>query len=310
MGRICGNAEELIGNTPLVELKGMEDQHEINARLFAKLEYLNPFGSSKDRVAKKMLDTAEEQGMVKRGVTTIIEPTSGNTGVALAALGEHRGYRTMLVMPEDVSEERRLLLRARGAEIVLTEAEKGIKGAAEKAQELAKEEGNTWMPGEFTNPAGVQAHYETTGPEIWEAMDGKVDIFVCAVGTGGMITGVGRYLKEKNPNIRVVAVEPSKSAVLSGGEPGKHEIQGIRPGFVPEILDRSVYDEVLTVAAEECYMMCHDLAGREGILAGISSGAVLEAAVTVAERPESQGKNIVVVLPDGGDWYLTTPLFA
>lgn len=309
MGRIYSSMEELIGNTPVLQLKEMEKLHELDCSVFAKLEYFNPAGSSKDRIAKKMLDAAEEQGLISPRLTTVIETTSGNTGVGLAALCAHRGYRCMIVMPENMSAERVKLLQAHGAELILTDASKGLAGAIEKARELAEEEEDAWIAGQFTNPAGPQAHYETTGPEIWKDMDGKVDVFVCSVGTGGTITGAGRYLKEKNPNIKIVAVEPADSPVLSGGKPGPHPIQGIGPGFVPETLDTSVYDEVIAVYPEESYLMSRDLTATEGILVGISSGAVLEAAFEVAKRAESEGKNIVALLPDGGERYLSTELY-
>lgn len=309
MGKIYGNIEELIGNTPIMELKKMEELHETTAHVFAKLECFNPGGSSKDRIAMKMLDEAEKQGLIRRGVSTIIEPTSGNTGVGLAAVGMYRGYRTVVVMPENMSQERIRLLQARCVEVVLTDAEKGMEGAIEKAKELAETMENSWIPSQFTNPAGPQAHYETTGPEIWEDMDGKVDAFVCAAGTGGTITGTGRYLKEKNPDIKIFAVEPADSAVLTGGKPGPHEIQGIGPGFIPEVLDTTVYDEVIDVHTDNSYLMSRDLVAMEGILVGISSGAALEAAFQVAERPEFAGKNIVVLLADGGERYLSTELF-
>lgn len=309
MGRIYSSMEELIGNTPVLQLQEMEKLHELNCSVFAKLEYFNPAGSAKDRIAKKMLDTAEEQGLISPRLTTVIEPTSGNTGVGLAALCAHRGYRCMIVMPENMSAERVKLLQAHGAELILTDASRGLTGAIERAQELAAEEEGAWIAGQFTNPAGPQAHYETTGPEIWNDMDGKVDVFVCSVGTGGTITGTGRYLKEKNPNLKIIAVEPADSPVLSGGQPGPHAIQGIGPGFIPEILDTSIYDEVIAVYPEESYLMSRDLTATEGILVGISSGAVLEAAFEVAKRAESEGKNIVALLPDGGERYLSTELY-
>lgn len=308
MGKIHENMEELIGHTPMLHLKEMERLHDLKCGVYAKLEYFNPAGSAKDRIAKKMLDIAEEQGILKPGMT-VVEPTSGNTGVGLAALCSRRGYRTMIVMPENMSKERIKLLQAHGADLVLTDAAKGMQGAIEKAEELVKEDGSCWLAGQFENPAGPQAHYETTGPEIWEDMDGNVDVLVCAVGTGGTITGTGKYLKEKNPGIKIFAVEPADSPVLSGGNPGPHGIQGIGAGFVPQALDTSVYDEVIAVHTEESYLMSRDMSALEGILVGISSGAVLEAAFQVAKREESKGRNIVVILPDGGERYLTTELF-
>ena len=308
MGKVYENMEELIGHTPMLHLNEMEKLHDLNCRLYAKLEYFNPAGSAKDRIAKKMIDEAEKQGLLKPGMT-VVEPTSGNTGVGLAAVCSHRKYRTIIVMPEGMSRERIKLLQAHCAELVLTDASKGVQGAIEKAEEIVKEEGNCWMAGQFENPAGPQAHYETTGPEIWEDLNGKVDILVCTVGSGGTITGTGRYLKEKNSNIKIVAVEPADSAVLSGKNPGPHGIQGIGPGFIPKALDTTVYDEVIGVNTEESYLTSRDLSSLDGIFVGISSGAALEAAVQVAMREESKGKNIVVILPDGGERYLSTELF-
>lgn len=308
MGKVYENMEELIGHTPMLHLKALGDFHNLKCDVYAKLEYFNPAGSAKDRIAKKMIDVAEAEGVLKPGMT-VVEPTSGNTGVGLAAVCCHRRYRTMIVMPENMSEERIKLMQAHCSELVLTDASKGMQGAIEKAEEIVKEDKTCWLAGQFTNPAGPQAHYETTGPEIWDDMDGKVDVLVCAVGTGGTITGTGRYLKEKNPNLKIVAVEPAESPVLSGGKAGPHGIQGIGPGFVPEVLDTEIYDEVIGVYPEEAYLMSRDLTALEGILVGISSGAVLEAAFDVADREESNGKNIVVILPDGGERYLSTELY-
>ena len=295
---------DLIGNTPLFKLHSFSE----NADIIAKLEYLNPAGSVKDRVAKFMLDDAEKKGLIGKG-SVIIEPTSGNTGIGLAAVAAARGYRVILTMPETMSVERRNLLKAYGAEVVLTDGKWGMKGAIRRAEELASEMSNSFIPGQFNNEANPRAHFETTGPEIWRDTDGQVDIFIAGVGTGGTITGVGRYLKSKNPSIKVIAVEPSASSVLSGGKAGSHKIQGIGAGFIPEILDTSVYDEVIAVEDEDAFKMGREAAEKEGILVGISSGAALYAAKTVASRPENAGKLIVVLLPDTGDRYLSTPMF-
>ena len=307
--KIYKKATELIGNTPLLELGNYEKAHGLEATILAKLEYLNPAGSVKDRIALAMLDDAERRGLLKPG-SVIIEPTSGNTGIGLAAVAAARGYRIILTMPETMSVERRSLLRAYGAELVLTEGAKGMKGAIAKAQELAAQTENSFIPGQFTNPANPRAHRETTGPEIWRDTDGKVDIFVAGVGTGGTVTGVGEYLKEQNPAVRIVAVEPAGSPVLSGGASGPHKIQGIGAGFVPDTLNRAVLDEILPVENEDAFAAGRELARREGVLAGISSGAALYAATVLAKRPENRGKVIVVLLPDTGDRYLSTPLFS
>ena len=307
--KIYKKATELIGNTPLLELGNYEKAHGLEATILAKLEYLNPAGSVKDRIALAMLDDAERRGLLKPG-SVIIEPTSGNTGIGLAAVAAARGYRIILTMPETMSVERRSLLRAYGAELVLTEGAKGMKGAIAKAQELAAQTENSFIPGQFTNPANPRAHRETTGPEIWRDTDGKVDIFVAGVGTGGTVTGVGEYLKEQNPAVRIVAVEPAGSPVLSGGASGPHKIQGIGAGFVPDTLNRAVLDEILPVENEDAFAAGRELARREGMLAGISSGAALHAATVLAKRPENRGKVIVVLLPDTGDRYLSTPLFS
>ena len=307
--KIYKKATELIGNTPLLELGNYEKAHGLEATILAKLEYLNPAGSVKDRIALAMLDDAERRGLLKPG-SVIIEPTSGNTGIGLAAVAAARGYRIILTMPETMSVERRSLLRAYGAELVLTEGAKGMKGAIAKAQELAAQTENSFIPGQFTNPANPRAHRETTGPEIWRDTDGKVDIFVAGVGTGGTVTGVGEYLKAQNPAVRIVAVEPAGSPVLSGGASGPHKIQGIGAGFVPDTLNRAVLDEILPVENEDAFVAGRELARREGVLAGISSGAALYAATVLAKRPENRGKVIVVLLPDTGDRYLSTPLFS
>lgn len=307
--KIYKKATELIGNTPLLELGNYEKAHGLEATILAKLEYLNPAGSVKDRIALAMLDDAERRGLLKPG-SVIIEPTSGNTGIGLAAVAAARGYRIILTMPETMSVERRSLLRAYGAELVLTEGAKGMKGAIAKAQELAAQTENSFIPGQFTNPANPRAHRETTGPEIWRDTDGKVDIFVAGVGTGGTVTGVGEYLKAQNPAVRIVAVEPAGSPVLSGGASGPHKIQGIGAGFVPDTLNRAVLDEILPVENEDAFAAGRELARREGMLAGISSGAALHAATVLAKRPENRGKMIVVLLPDTGDRYLSTPLFS
>ena len=307
--KIYKKATELIGNTPLLELGNYEKAHGLEATILAKLEYLNPAGSVKDRIARAMLDDAESRGLLKPG-SVIIEPTSGNTGIGLAAVAATRGYRIILTMPETMSVERRSLLRAYGAELVLTEGAKGMKGAIAKAQELAAQTENGFIPGQFTNPANPRAHRETTGLEIWRDTDGKVDIFVAGVGTGGTVTGVGEYLKAQNPAVRIVAVEPAGSPVLSGGASGPHKIQGIGAGFVPDTLNRAVLDEILPVENEDAFAAGRELARREGVLAGISSGAALYAATVLAKRPENRGKVIVVLLPDTGDRYLSTPLFS
>lgn len=298
----------LIGNTPLVEMIHLEEKYELKASILAKLEYLNPAGSVKDRAAKEMIEDAERRGILKEG-SVIIEPTSGNTGIGLAAIAAAKGYRMILTMPETMSIERRNMLKAYGAEVVLTEGAKGMKGAIEKAEALAAETENSFIPGQFDNPANAQAHRKTTGPEIWRDTDGDVDIFVAGVGTGGTLTGTGEYLKEKKNQIKVVAVEPSSSPVLSEGKSGAHGIQGIGAGFVPKVLNTEIYDEVMTVQNEEAFLFGKEIAKTEGILVGISSGAAMCAAVKLAKRPENAGKTIVVVLPDSGDRYYSTPLF-
>lgn len=305
---IYTSAEQLIGNTPLLELTNIEKKLGLKCRLLAKLEGFNPAGSAKDRVAKAMLDEAERDGRL-RSDSVIIEPTSGNTGIGLASVAAARGYRVIIVMPDTMSQERRTLMKAYGAELRLSDGKKGMSGAIKLAEELAKEIPNSFIAGQFVNPANPKVHYETTGPEIWRDTDGEADIFVAGVGTGGTITGVGRYLKEHKSQVRVIAVEPAKSAVLSGRGAGAHGLQGIGAGFVPQVLDTSVYDEVMCVTEEEAYLMARLLGKREGILAGISSGAALHAAAEVAKRADSEGKTIVVLLPDTGDRYLSTPLF-
>ena len=309
MSNIYTSADQLIGNTPLLELTHLEEAYGLKAAILAKLEYLNPAGSVKDRIAKAMIDDAEQKGLLKKG-SVIIEPTSGNTGIGLASVAAVRGYRIIIVMPETMSVERRQLMKAYGAELVLTEGAKGMKGAIAKADELAKEIPNSFVPGQFVNPANPKAHFETTGPEIWEDTDGKVDIFVAGVGTGGTITGTGKFLKSKNPNVKVVAVEPKTSAVLSTGVAGPHKIQGIGAGFVPEVLDTKVYDEIIAVDNDDAFKTGKEFGRREGVLVGISSGAAIWAAIELAKRPENEGKTIVVLLPDTGDRYLSTPLFA
>ena len=308
MARIYTSVDQLIGHTPLLELTRLEADLGLNARVLAKLEYLNPAGSVKDRVAKSMLDDAEAKGILKPD-SVIIEPTSGNTGIGLCSVAAARGYRVIIVMPETMSAERRALMKAYGAELVLTEGAKGMAGAIAKADELAKELPNAMVAGQFVNPANPAAHIATTGPEIWVDTDGAVDLFVAGVGTGGTITGVGRYLKEKKPGVRIVAVEPADSAVLSGGKAGPHALQGIGAGFVPEVLDTRIYDEVMTATTEDSFAAARMLAKREGVLAGISSGTALWAAIEQAKRPENEGKTIVVLLPDTGDRYLSTALF-
>lgn len=299
---------ELIGKTPLVEVTNIEQAHDLKAKVLVKLEYRNPAGSVKDRAAFYMIKDAEERGILKQG-SVIIEPTSGNTGIGLAAIAAAKGYRAILTMPDTMSVERRNILKAYGAEIVLTEGAKGMKGAIAKAEELAGEIEGAYIPAQFDNPANAQAHYETTGPEIWADTDGTVDIFVASVGTGGTITGTGKYLKEKNAAIKVVAVEPASSPVLSGGQAGAHKIQGIGAGFVPTVLDTGIYDEIITVENDQAFEVSKELTKREGILTGISSGAALHAAVELAKRPENAGKIIVALLPDSGDRYYSTPLF-
>ncbi len=308
MAEIVKSVTDLIGNTPLMELTGIERKYSLKARLLAKLEYLNPTGSTKDRAAFNMILEAEQKGVLKPGAV-IIEPTSGNTGIGLAACGTARGYRVIIVMPETFSIERRKLIKAYGAEIVLSEGSKGMAGAIEKAQQLADSIPGSFIPAQFDNPANANAHYLTTGPEIWRDTDGNVDILVSAVGTGGTITGTGRYLKQQNPSVRVIAVEPAKSPLLSGGKAGPHGIQGIGANFIPSVLDTSVYDEVVTVTDEDAYETSRNFGRSEGILVGISSGAALWAAVKQAQKPENEGKTIVVILPDSGDRYLSTSLF-
>ena len=309
MSNIYTSADQLIGNTPLLELTHLEEAYGLKAAILAKLEYLNPAGSVKDRIAKAMIDDAEQRGLLKKG-SVIIEPTSGNTGIGLASVAAARGYRIIIVMPETMSVERRQLMKAYGAELVLTEGAKGMNGAIAKADELAREIPNSFVPGQFVNPANPKAHFETTGPEIWADTDGKVDIFVAGVGTGGTITGTGKFLKSKNPNVKVVAVEPKTSAVLSTGVAGPHKIQGIGAGFVPEVLDTKVYDEIIAVDNDDAFKTGKEFGRREGVLVGISSGAAIWAAIELAKRPENEGKTIVVLLPDTGDRYLSTPLFA
>ena len=309
MANIYTSADQLIGKTPLLELTQIEKSEGLNAKILAKLEYFNPAGSVKDRIAKAMIDDAEAKGILKTG-STIIEPTSGNTGIGLASVAAARGYRIIIVMPETMSVERRQLMKAYGAELVLTEGAKGMKGAIAKADELAKEIPNSFVPGQFVNPSNPKAHIETTGPEIYEDTDGKVDYFVAGVGTGGTITGVGQYLKSRDPSVKVVAVEPASSPVLSQGVAGAHKIQGIGAGFVPDVLDTKVYDEIIPVSNEDAFADGRLVGRKEGVLVGISSGAALHAAVELAKRPENEGKTIVVLFPDTGDRYLSTPLFA
>ena len=309
MSRIFTSADQLIGHTPLMELTNIEKKHGLRAKLLAKLEYFNPAGSVKDRIAKAMIDDAEAKGLLKPG-SVIIEPTSGNTGIGLASVAAARGYRIIIVMPETMSIERRQIMKAYGAELVLTEGAKGMKGAIAKAEELSKEILNSFIPGQFVNPANPKAHFETTGPEIFDDTDGKVDIFVAGVGTGGTVTGVGQYLKSRNPSVKVVAVEPKSSAVLSTGVAGPHKIQGIGAGFVPDVLDTKVYDEIIPVTNEDAFAAGKEIGRSEGVLVGISSGAALWAGIDLAKRPENAGKTIVVLLPDTGDRYLSTPLFA
>ena len=309
MSKIYTSADQLIGKTPLLELTHIEKEQGLEATILAKLEYFNPAGSVKDRIAKAMIDDAEGRGLLKPG-SVIIEPTSGNTGIGLASVAAARGYRIIIVMPETMSVERRQLMKAYGAELVLTEGAKGMKGAIAKADELAKEIPNSFIPGQFVNPANPTVHRETTGPEIWEDTDGQIDIFVAGVGTGGTVTGVGEYLKSRNPNVKVIAVEPAGSPVLSKGTPGAHKIQGIGAGFVPAVLNTGVYDEIITVENEDAFATGRKIGKSEGVLVGISSGAAVYAAIELAKRPENKGKTIVALLPDTGDRYLSTPLFA
>lgn len=309
MSKIYTSADQLIGRTPLLELVHIEKEENLEAKVLAKLEYFNPAGSVKDRIAKAMIDDAEAKGLLKPG-SVIIEPTSGNTGIGLASVAAARGYRIIIVMPETMSVERRQLMKAYGAELVLTEGAKGMKGAIAKADELAKELPNSFIPGQFVNPANPAVHKATTGPEIWEDTDGKVDIFVAGVGTGGTVTGTGEYLKSRNPNVKVVAVEPASSPVLSQGHAGAHKIQGIGAGFVPDVLDTKIYDEIITVENDDAFATGRLIGKHEGVLVGISSGAAVWAAIELAKRPENKGKTIVALLPDTGDRYLSTPLFA
>lgn len=305
---IFSSVLDLVGGTPLLEAKNLERELGLKAKILMKLEYLNPAGSVKDRIARAMILDAREKGLLKEGAT-LIEPTSGNTGIGLASMAASLGYRLILTMPETMSVERRNILKAYGAEIVLTDGARGMTGAIEKAKELAQEIPDSFIPGQFENPVNPKAHIETTGPEIWEDTKGKVDIFVAGVGTGGTITGVGTYLKEKNPNVKIVAMEPSDSPVLSGGKPGPHKLQGIGAGFIPDTLDTEIYDEILTIGSEEAFSGARQIAQKEGVLVGISSGAAFAAAVKLAKRPENEGKMIVVLLPDSGDRYYSTPLF-
>ena len=309
MSRIYTSADQLIGRTPLLELVHIEKEEGLGARILAKLEYFNPAGSVKDRVAKAMIDDAEEKGLLNKD-SVIIEPTSGNTGIGLASVAAARGYRIIIVMPETMSVERRQLMRAYGAELVLTEGAKGMTGAIAKADELAKEIPNSFIPGQFVNPANPAAHKATTGPEIWEDTDGKVDIFVAGVGTGGTITGIGQYLRSRNADVKIIAVEPASSPVLSKGTSGAHKIQGIGAGFVPEVLDTEIYDEIITVENEDAFAAGRSVGRSEGVLVGISSGAAVWAAIQLGKRAENQGKTIVALLPDTGDRYLSTPLFS
>ncbi len=308
MSKIYNGALELVGNTPLVEVKNIEEELGLEARILVKLEYFNPAGSVKDRIAKAMIEDAEEKGLLKEG-SVIIEPTSGNTGIGLASIAAVKGYRIILTMPETMSVERRNILKAYGAEIVLTEGAKGMKGAIEKAEELAKEIPGSYIPGQFVNPANPEVHRKTTGPEIWKDTDGEVDLFIAGVGTGGTLTGVGEYLKSQNPDVKIVALEPASSPVLSTGKGGSHKIQGIGAGFVPDVLNTTVYDEIFTVENDDAFATGKLLAKKEGILVGISSGAALYGAIELAKRPENKGKTIVALLPDTGDRYYSTPLF-
>ena len=309
MSKIYTSADQLIGKTPLLELKHIEEEKSLGAKILAKLEYFNPAGSVKDRIAKAMIEDAERSGKLKKGAV-IVEPTSGNTGIGLASVAAAKGYRIIIVMPDTMSVERRQIMKAYGAELVLSEGAKGMKGAIAKAQEIADATPGSFIPGQFVNPANPAAHRETTGPEIWNDTDGKVDIFVAGVGTGGTLTGVGEYLKGKNPDVKIVAVEPASSAVLSTGVAGAHKIQGIGAGFVPDVLNTAIYDEIITVTNEDAFATGKLIGKKEGILVGISSGAAVWAAAELAKRPENSGKNIVVLLPDTGDRYLSTPLFA
>lgn len=308
MSKIYTSADQMVGNTPILELVHLEKELGLEAKLFAKVEYFNPAGSIKDRIAKAMIEAAEKNGELKEG-SVIIEPTSGNTGIGLASVATAKGYRVIIVMPDTMSEERRKLIKAYGAELVLTDGTKGMKGAIAKAEELAKEIPDSYIPAQFENPENVKIHLETTGPEIYETMDGEVDILVAGVGTGGTITGTGKYLKSKNNAIQIIAVEPAHSPILSGGEPGSHKIQGIGPGFVPEVLNTLIYDEIITVENEDAFEIGRLIGKKEGIIVGISSGAALFAAIKLARREENKGKNIVVIFPDSGDRYLSTPLF-
>ena len=309
MSKIYTSADQLIGKTPLLELSHIEKTEKLEAKLLAKLEYFNPAGSVKDRIAKAILDDAEASGKLKPD-SVIIEPTSGNTGIGLASVAAARGYRIIIVMPETMSVERRQLMKAYGAELVLSDGAKGMKGAIAKAEEIAAQTPGSFIAGQFVNPANPKAHYETTGPEIWEDTDGKVDIFVAGVGTGGTVTGIGTYLKSKNPNVKIVAVEPADSPVLSGGQPGPHKLQGIGAGFVPSVLNTGIYDEIFTVTTDQAFTTGRLIAHKEGILVGITSGAALYAAAQIAKRPENAGKTVVALLPDSGDRYLSTPMFA
>lgn len=308
MAKIYTSADQIVGNTPILELVHLEKELGLLAKIYAKVEYFNPAGSIKDRIAKAMIEAAEKNGELKEG-SVIIEPTSGNTGIGLASVATAKGYRVIIVMPDSMSEERRKLIKAYGAELVLTEGSKGMRGAIAKAEELSKEIPNSYIPAQFENPENVKIHLETTGPEIYEDMDGKVDILIAGVGTGGTITGTGKYLKSKNNAIQIVAVEPAHSPILSGGEPGSHTIQGIGPGFVPEVLNTLIYDEIITVENEDAFEIGRLIGRKEGIIVGISSGAALYAAIKLAKREENKGKNIVVIFPDSGDRYLSTSLF-
>ncbi len=308
MSNIYTSSDQLIGKTPLLELTNIEKEYNLKAKILAKLEYFNPAGSVKDRIAKAMIDDAEEKGLLKKG-SVIIEPTSGNTGIGLASVAAARGYRIIIVMPETMSVERRLIMKAYGAELVLSDGSKGMRGAIEKADELSTQIENSFIPGQFVNPANPKVHFETTGPEIHEDTDGKVDFFVAGVGTGGTLTGTGKYLKSKNPKVKIIAVEPADSPVLSKGTAGSHKIQGIGAGFVPDTLDTKVYDEIIAVKNEDAFALGKKIGRSEGVLVGISSGAALWAAIELAKRPENENKNIVVLLPDTGDRYLSTPMF-